>query len=166
MSDEWRKCSSCRASIDHGRRYYVCSVSTCNRNRLALYFCSVPCWEAHLPVARHREAWAEDKTAPTRAQAESEERAAAEPARRKMVPSPPGPPSARGGPPRDILVVVSKLKAYVKAASEMNTSDSVMSTLSDQIRRLCDLAAQRAAEDGRKTIMDRDFLPSDIRPST
>jgi histone H3/H4 len=57
----------------------------------------------------------------------------------------------------EILVVVSKLKAYIRARSEMNTSDSVMETLSDLVRRLCDDAIDKARAAGRKTVMDRDF---------
>lgn len=59
--------------------------------------------------------------------------------------------------PREILVVVSKLKAYVKARSGMNTSDSVATVLSDHLRKLCTEAIRNAARDGRKTVMDRDF---------
>jgi histone H3/H4 len=58
----------------------------------------------------------------------------------------------------DVLVVVSKLKAYIKAKSGMNTSDGVISVISDQVRQLCDQAAANAQRDGRKTVMDRDFL--------
>jgi hypothetical protein len=60
----WKVCSICRKPIKHGQKYYACSVSTCNRVRMALYFCSVECWEGHLPTARHRDAWAEEKVAP------------------------------------------------------------------------------------------------------
>ena len=59
--------------------------------------------------------------------------------------------------PKDVLVVVSKLKAYVKARSGMNTSDSVTDVLSNQIRKLCDAAIEVAQADGRKTVLDRDF---------
>jgi hypothetical protein len=54
-------------------------------------------------------------------------------------------------------VVVSKLKAYVRDRSGMNTSDSVSELLSDRLRRMCDQAIQRAQRDGRRTVMDRDF---------
>jgi hypothetical protein len=60
----WRKCSICKKEIPFGSVYNVCSVSTCNRKRTGLVFCSVECWDAHLGMARHREAWAEDRTAP------------------------------------------------------------------------------------------------------
>ena len=59
--------------------------------------------------------------------------------------------------PQDVLVVVSKMKAYVKARSGMNTSDGVVDVLSEKIRKLCDAAIEVAHADGRKTVMDRDF---------
>ena len=59
--------------------------------------------------------------------------------------------------PQDVLVVVSKLKAYVKARSGMNTSDAVVDVLSSKIRKLCDAAIEVAQADGRKTVLDRDF---------
>jgi histone H3/H4 len=61
------------------------------------------------------------------------------------------------GLPRDVLIVVSKLKAYVRARSGMNTSDSAVDILSDIVRELCDAAIRKAAAEGRKTVMDRDF---------
>lgn len=58
---------------------------------------------------------------------------------------------------REILVVASKLKNYIRERSDMNTSDAVMDALSDALRTLCDEAIERAREAGRKTVMDRDF---------
>ncbi|MBX7139192.1 MAG: hypothetical protein K1X83_14555 [Oligoflexia bacterium] len=58
---------------------------------------------------------------------------------------------------QDVLVVVSKLKNYIRAASEMNTSGNVAPKLSQIVRMLCDQAIQNAKNDGRKTVMDRDF---------
>ena len=57
----------------------------------------------------------------------------------------------------EVLVVVSKLKGYIRAKSEMNTSGAVASRLSAIIRKLCDQAIERAKADNRKTVMDRDF---------
>jgi histone H3/H4 len=57
----------------------------------------------------------------------------------------------------DTLVVVSKLKAYVKSSAGMNTSGSVAPKVSAIIRTLVDRAIENAKADGRKTIMDRDF---------
>ena len=68
MAEEnvWRHCSTCRKPIPHGHVYHVCSVSTCNRKRTALVFCSLDCWDAHLPDANHRNAWAVEERAPSR----------------------------------------------------------------------------------------------------
>lgn len=173
----WRLCSSCKRELPFESTYYVCSVSTCNRKRMALTFCSLPCFEAHVPTVRHREAWAEQERAPSRAQYERElaeeeaqaASAAAAPAQpqsaptRRVVGSAPAPqPSGpivleEAGLPRDILIVVSKLKAYVRARSGMNTSDAAMEVLSDHVRELCDAAIRHAASDGRKTVLPRDF---------
>lgn len=159
----WKVCSTCKRSIDFEQKYWVCSVSTCNRKRTGLYFCSVPCWDAHVPEARHRDAWAEERKAPTALEwqrlREAEEResdssaAEAEAPRRRIV---------SGGDdelPKDVLIVVSKLKAYVRARSGMNTSDSVTGVLSEHLRKLCNEAIRNAARDGRKTVLDRDFEP-------
>jgi len=60
--------------------------------------------------------------------------------------------------PRDVLVVVSKLKKFIRAKSGMNTSDNVTDVLSEHLRQLCVQAIRRAAESDRKTVMDRDFI--------
>jgi hypothetical protein len=151
--DTYRVCSSCKKPIAFQATYFACSVSTCNRKRTALYFCSVPCWDVHLPEARHREAWAEERRAPTRAEAEREEAA---------TPTATATATATATvtvteAPTEVLVVVSKLKSYVRAATGMNTSDGCIDVLSDHLRRLCDAAARVAARDGRRTVMDRDF---------
>ena len=57
----------------------------------------------------------------------------------------------------EILIVASKLKAYIKQKGSMNTSDAVMKALSHRVRQLCDTAMERARAEGRKTVMDRDF---------
>lgn len=83
----WKRCNACKQPIAFGQPYWVCSVSTCNRKRTALSFCTVSCWEVHLPIANHREAWAEERRAPTRAEAqaarEAEERRERERAERQ-----------------------------------------------------------------------------------
>ncbi len=58
---------------------------------------------------------------------------------------------------QDVLVVVSKLKNYIRSKADMNTSGNVTATLSEIIRRKCDEAIEKAKQDGRKTVMDRDF---------
>jgi hypothetical protein len=161
----WARCNSCKGDIDFAELYYVCSVSTCNRKGSDFRFCSVDCWDAHVPVMRHRDAWAEERRSQTEAQwqrerAEEED----EPPRPAAAPRPAssGTPALRDqGVPRDVLVVVSKLKAYVRARSGMNTSDTVLEVLSDRLRRLCDQAIENAAADGRKTVLDRDFRETD-----
>ncbi len=176
----WKHCSTCKTDIAFGQGYYECSVSTCNRKRTALYFCSLPCWEAHLPMMRHRDAWAVEARAPERGDWEREQQAEAQAeqareAREAHAGAEPEAPHRRvvgvgaeesAAPklrdddlPRDVLVVVSKLKNYIRARSGMNTSDGVTGVLSDHIRRLCDEAIRSAAGDGRKTVLDRDFPP-------
>ncbi len=59
---------------------------------------------------------------------------------------------------RDILIVVSKLKKYIKDRSGMNCSDAVADMLSDHVRLLCDEAIRAAARDERKTVLDRDVV--------
>ncbi len=65
-SNVWRECNACKKPIIHRAKYQVCSVSTCNRKRTGMVFCSVECWEVHLPLANHRDAWAVEETAPNR----------------------------------------------------------------------------------------------------
>ena len=57
----------------------------------------------------------------------------------------------------EVMVVVSKLKSYIRGKSEMNTAGNVAPKLSLIVRRLCDQAIEKAKADGRKTVMDRDF---------
>jgi hypothetical protein len=188
-AETWKRCSTCKAPIAFVATYYVCSVSTCTRKRSGFAFCSVDCWEAHVPMMRHREAWAVEETAPTKAQWATEQAAEggeskgkAEPARaaapvRAAVPAPtPAPavvrrtggetegrritvPSAASAPaaPKEILVVASRLKEYIRQRYGMNTSDAVLEVLSDQLRKLCDRAVIHSRDAGRKTVLDRDF---------
>src|ERR1700758_1226197 len=62
----FRQCTTWKKPIGFGADYMQCSVSTCNRAKLAQFFCSLACWDAHVPEARHRDAWAEPMKAPTR----------------------------------------------------------------------------------------------------
>jgi histone H3/H4 len=59
---------------------------------------------------------------------------------------------------KETLVVISKLKKYIRSASGMNTAGGVAPALSDIIRQMCNEAIEKAKADGRKTVMDRDFL--------
>lgn len=167
MSDPpsgWKRCSACKRPIDFGATYYVCSVSTCNRPRTALQFCSVGCWEVHLPIARHRDAWAEDRIAPSAAGARDASPKAGATARsgtaprepRRILARGPEPASRRPAPPREVLIIASRLKDYIRAASEMNTSDRVLDPLSEIVREVADRAIENARAEGRKTVLDRD----------
>jgi hypothetical protein len=172
----WKHCNICKKPIPFRGEYFLCSVSTCNRKRTGLFFCSLPCFEAHLPTARHRDAWAEREVAPSESEwqaaqaAEASEpspanappRAAREAATPQAtaateLPSTEAAPSPGDANETEVLVVVSKLKKYVRDWSGMNTSDGAMAVLSDHLRELCREATRRAGMDGRRTVLDRDF---------
>ena len=57
----------------------------------------------------------------------------------------------------EVLVVVSKLKSYIRQSAGMSTAGNVAPAISSILRRLCDEAVEKARSDGRKTVMDRDF---------
>ena len=155
---QWRRCSVCKNPIALGARYWTCNVSTCNRKRTGLVFCTVTCWDVHLPGANHRESWAEEQTAPLTP--ESEESAGSEGGgkrgRRRVVRGE-GAGSAAPGP-APVLIVASRLKDYVQAKSGgYNTSDRVLGPLSDIVRRVCDEAIANARREGRTTVLERDI---------
>jgi histone H3/H4 len=58
---------------------------------------------------------------------------------------------------QDILIVVSKLKKYIRDRSGFNTSDGCFELLSDHLRTLCDRAIDNARESERKTVLARDI---------
>lgn len=169
-SSPWRRCSSCKQPIAFEGTYWVCNVSTCNRKRTGLVFCSVECWDTHLGVVYHRESFALERRAPSASQARREQGPSSgsggapgnpsgdslDRARRRIIPA--ARPDPRGGGlPRDVLIVASKLKAYVRARSGMNTSDGALAPLSEAVRQLCDEAIRKARAEGRKTVLARDF---------
>jgi hypothetical protein len=180
MSELWLKCSACRKELGFSTMHWVCSVSTCNRSRTRLVFCSVACWDSHVATARHRDAWAVEARSPSRdawqAELAQEQRAAeaaapslrpsaapVEPVRRRVV-GDAGSGAAVAAPAptlaadveHDMLVVVSKMKKYIRDRSGMNCSDAVADVLSAHLRAICDDAIRTAAADGRKTVLDRD----------
>ena len=59
---------------------------------------------------------------------------------------------------KEVLVVASKIKKYIKEAGDMKTSTAVLDALSDTLRAMCDAAVESARSDGRKTVLDRDFV--------
>ena len=239
MAEIWKKCTECRNDIEFGANYYQCSVSTCNRTRMPLVFCSVICWDSHLSTVRHRDAGAIEAKAPTKQQWERDQaddherptapsrpnpipsvmsrptsapavlsrpspsatsdsvqpvRARSDETRPNLVPPMPAadqqrrvvvattsapspspaspalspassPASSSDGPAmsdafdKDILIVVSKMKKYIKDRSGFNTSDQIVDVLSDHVRAICDEAIRCAARDDRKTILERDIRP-------
>lgn len=157
---DWRRCNACKEPIAFGATYWVCNVSTCNRKRTGMVFCSVSCWEVHLPSANHRESWAVEKIAPKAGTAAAA--AAPSPAEkpRRRVVRPEATATPRDAPPREVLIVASRLKEYIRARSGFNTSEGVLGPLSDIVRRVCDEAIRNAERSERKTVLDRD-IPSD-----
>ncbi|MEQ1723177.1 MAG: hypothetical protein ABL930_08360, partial [Pseudobdellovibrio sp.] len=124
MQNYWRKCSSCKKEIPLNSKYYECSVSTCTGQRTGYVFCSVSCWEVHLPGAKHRDAGAVEKRSPSVAASESPESAP----RRIIVTSSASAvtqttssAAKKSSMSNEVLVVVSKMKQYIKDISEMNT---------------------------------------------
>lgn len=155
----WRRCSVCKNPIELAETFWVCNVSTCNRKRTALAFCSVDCWEVHLPGANHREAWAVEKRAP--ATREAEDVAGERAPRRRVAPAKASALSAGGQDSGDVLIVASRLKDFVKSRSGYNTSDRVLEPLSEIVRRVCERAIENARSEGRMTLLDRD-IPDDL----
>lgn len=65
------------------------------------------------------------------------------------------PASGKGGG-REILVVASKVKAYVKG-KRMNTSSEAIAALSSRVYEILDAATQRTSSNGRKTLKAHDL---------
>jgi hypothetical protein len=184
MSELWLKCSACRKDLGFSTLHWICSVSTCNRNRTRLVFCSVACWDSHVATLRHREAWAVEARSPSReawqaelaqehkpeaavapsgaAAASSLSASATDAVRRRVIIEPPASTAPALAPDveREVMVVVSKMKKYIRDRSGMNCSDAVAEMLSDHVRALCDDAIRTAATNGRKTVLERDVAKS------
>ena len=156
--NQWRRCNACKNPITLGSMYWVCNVSTCNRKRTGLAFCSVSCWDVHLPSANHREAWAVEKTAPLSLGEETRPANSEQPKRgQKRIVRTESSGKAASEVPAEVLIVASRLKEYIRARSGFNTSDRVLSPLSELVRRVCDEAIRNAARAGRTTVLDRDI---------
>src|SRR5207248_1068378 len=141
-------------------------------------------WDSHVAILRHRDAWAVDARAPSKDAWEKE--LAENPPEPSLAPARPAAPvapavrrvvgdtspataapalqSAAGSAnvklvdvaDRDVLIVVSKVKKYIRDRSGMNCSDAVAEMLSDHVRAICDESIRAAARDERKTVLDRD----------
>lgn len=150
----WRKCGVCKKEIPLGGIYQKCSISSCRKS----VFCSVDCWSVHDSVMGHKSAYAEEERAPKVSEEEGQR-----PRRRLVVPSGSGgAKSTESHLPMDTLIVVSKLKSYVKAKSGMNTSGDVADELSKFVRVIVNEALDNARAEGRKTLMARDFSSIDL----
>jgi hypothetical protein len=178
MAETWRNCGTCKKPIAYNATYLKCSVSSCNRKRFQLVFCTLTCWDAHVPVMNHRNAWAEEERAPPPPSAlprVGESRPTSRPASRPAPTRAPGPaPRAaplpertstlRRGPDgaarrvarpdpfppadREILIVASRLKTYIA------TRSGGMSTSADVMEILSDIVraqADRAITEARKS---------------
>jgi len=154
----WRKCTTCKKLIGFRQKYWVCSVSTCNRIRTDLVFCDLKCFDAHVPVMNHRDAGAFERTSPSTASTPGTPSIPHSPNAPKPAPSPTLAPTSSKAPEDEILVVVSKVKAYIRTRAGMNTSDSVMDILSEKMRAYADRAIESAQRSGRKTVLDRDLI--------
>ncbi|MDB5036690.1 MAG: hypothetical protein JWQ35_218 [Bacteriovoracaceae bacterium] len=152
----WRKCSTCKNDILFGQIYYICDVSTCQAKRTNYAFCSVICWDGHLPIERHRadSASAIEKRAPRKGEVPAENISA--PQGRRIIADAPSTSSTDDGD--EILVVVSKTKKYIADKSGMNTSAGVYKILTEKIKRICDQGIEEAKRQGRKTVLDRDII--------
>lgn len=58
----------------------------------------------------------------------------------------------------ETLVVVSRVKAYIKKKGDLSTSLDSMNALTKIVEKKCDEAIEKAKGNGRKTVMKRDFL--------
>lgn len=158
MSEQnyWRKCVVCKSEIPFSHKYYKCSVSSCDKKRSPAQFCSVECWDVHRSIMSHKSAGADEYHSPSKL--EWIELESAEPKVRVVRASSAVSSSIKKETSNDdILVVASKFKAFVKEFSDLNTSAEVMATLSDILREHAMKACEKAKNDGRKTLMSRDF---------
>jgi hypothetical protein len=157
ISNFWKKCSSCKKPIMLDSKYYECSVSTCTGERTGYVFCTIPCFEVHLPAAKHRSAGAVERKSPlTMAQQDAPKRIIIQSSTNAMT-SPAGKSAGKSPMENEVLVVVSKMKQYIKDVSDMNTAEDVNQTISHMIRIQLDRAIDNARREGRKTVMARDF---------
>lgn len=129
------------------------------------------CFDAHVPVLNHRDAGAFERKSPSQVEfQQSLEIQSQETKSPKVSTTPPSPghstvPSSMNNAREnmnsdEILVVVSKVKDYIRKKSGMNTSASVMEVLSNYVRASTDQAITQAEKNFRKTVLDRDFSTS------
>jgi len=170
----WRRCSNCKSEIALNAKYWICSVSTCQRVRSPIQFCKPDCWAVHNESENHRDGWAIEKIAPKTNDDTSSNDAP------RGASTPPSPSSTSGSVSSspsssvsktvtrgqqanegtnmsdEVLVVVSRLKEHIQQKGGLRTSDEVASVLSDHLRKVADAAVDNAKKDGRKTVLARD----------
>jgi len=106
---------------------------------------------------RHKDAWAEERRAPSKGKTILIASGLPKETSPKITsPQPDLVTKLKSSPPEEILVVSSKVKAYIKMRSGLNTSGALMESLSDLVRKHCDRAIRSAQNDERKTVLDRD----------
>ena len=160
MKDYWKKCNICKKEIPFGSAYFLCSVSTCRNSRTGFTFCSLECWDAHLGFVKHRSCFAEEAIAPrgddflTKESSDENTMIEERPSRRIICSH--QPTSVQHNV--DTLVVVSKVKQFIKDESELNTSQCAIDALTQKVVQACLDGIVRAKEAGRKTLMGRDIL--------
>jgi len=129
MSETWKSCSRCKKPIPYQSRYYICSVSSCNVRNTNYVFCSMPCFDQHLPIERHKSAGAIDqKSPPTPGDNSSQTRRIIPTAAKTQLSKPSNKQLAQGG---EALIIASRFKDFINQQSEFNTSAAVIDRLSD-----------------------------------
>ena len=66
-------------------------------------------------------------------------------------------PTPAADVPKEVLIIGSRLKGYIRQRFGYNVSDRVLGPLSDIVRQACDEAAVNALRDERRTVLDRDI---------
>lgn len=177
----WRRCSNCKDEIPLGGKYWMCSVTSCSKARAPVQFCSPDCWAVHNEVENHKSAWAVEHLAPktndpqaataTEPKGEKAEKprpaASVKPgvANRSTASSPPTASAAARVEGGEVLIVVSRLKEFIRQKSNgMSTSDQVVGPLSDRVRKMADGAITSARTNNRKTVLDRDLVRAASTP--
>ena len=61
----------------------------------------------------------------------------------------------------ETLVVVSKVKKYIKDKGDMNTSATAIEALTKIVEKECEKAIAAAQQSKRKTVLDRDFVATE-----
>ena len=106
----------------------------------------------------HKSAWAEDFMSPSELESKEQDNVKGSVRIVRAAKSGTGVVEQNNSTNNEILIVVSKLKQFVKDYSELNTSADVSSVLSDIVREKCVDAIYKAKKDGRKTLMGKDFF--------